>query len=379
MRLSDIAGNLEEKISLHATHKRLSRNPGKEGLDKAIIEKTLSLGSGYIGQDTLLIVDPSDITKKYAKEMEYLGRVWDASEKIIGNGYWFCQVVGCETGTSQITPLAQSLWSQESPDFKSENKEILDIVQKVHHVSQGRGIFVIDRGGDRRRLLAPWTKDASFRYLARQKGDRHLLYKNKPKSCFTLAGICKTPYAEKLMRIKGGKEEFFHVHFGFLPVRLPECPDRPLCLVVVKGFGKKPLMLLTTEPMRRNLSTVLWAVNAYLTRWRIEDTIRFVKQSYDLEDVRVLTFRRLKNLSALVFAASYFASCWMGVKDKLWILRTHLLVAARRIFGIPDFCHYALADGIKNVFKRVGNGAFPKKPPKKQIPGTHYQLSIFDI
>ena len=47
-------------------------------------------------------------------------------------------------------------------------------------------------------------------------------------------------------------------------------------------------MILTTVPLRKNRKVLWWAVQAYLTRWRIEDTLRFAKQSYRLEDVRVL-------------------------------------------------------------------------------------------
>jgi len=37
-------------------------------------------------------------------------------------------------------------------------------------------------------------------------------------------------------------------------------------------------------------------VQIYLTRWKIEETFRFIKQSYNLEDIRVLKYQRLKNL-----------------------------------------------------------------------------------
>ena len=77
-------------------------------------------------------------------------------------------------------------------------------------------------------------------------------------------------YAAKIIKEKEGEEKTYFIEFGFLPVRLPECPQRPLWLVVVKGFGKKPLMILTTEPMRRNRKVLWWAVEAYLTRWRAE-------------------------------------------------------------------------------------------------------------
>ena len=35
-------------------------------------------------------------------------------------------------------------------------------------------------------------------------------------------------------------------------------------------------------------------VEAYLTRWRIEETLRFSKQAYQMEDVRVLCYQSLK-------------------------------------------------------------------------------------
>ena len=60
-----------------------------------------------------------------------------------------------------------------------------------------------------------------------------------------------------------------------------------------------------TEPMRRNIKVKWRVVEAYLTRCRVEDTIRFIKQSYDFEDVRVLSCQRLKSMAVLVLAASY--------------------------------------------------------------------------
>ena len=158
-----------------------------------------------------------------------------------------------------------------------------------------------------------------------------------------------------------------------MPVRLPEHPNRKLYLVVIKGFGKKPMMLLTTRPMRKNRKALMWILDAYLTRWRVEDTIRFIKQSYNLEDVRLLTYRRLQNMTALVLAAAFFSAVWLGTKEKLEILSMHVRKAAKRIFGIPDFRYYALADGIKSIFQKVGKG--PKRPGKEIIADS-IQLSL---
>jgi len=133
-------------------------------------------------------------------------------------------------------------------------------------------------------------------------------------------------------------------------------------------------MILNTEPMRRNRKVLWWVVEAYLTRWRVEDTIRFIKQSYDFEDVRVLTYQRLKNMAVLVLAASYFAAVWLGTRTKLNILAMHAMNAAKRIFGIPDFRYYALADGIRAIFKRVGKG--PLYPRGYEITPSP-QLSLW--
>ena len=40
---------------------------------------------------------------------------------------------------------------------------------------------------------------------------------------------------------------------------------------------------------------------------------------------------------------------YLGIKTKLRVLARHVLKAARRLFGIPDFRFYALADGIREL------------------------------
>ena len=43
-------------------------------------------------------------------------------------------------------------------------------------------------------------------------------------------------------------------------------------------------------------------VEGYLSRWRIEETIRFVKQSYGFENIRVMTYTRIRNMASLARA-----------------------------------------------------------------------------
>lgn len=49
-----------------------------------------------VKEDTVLIVDPADSTKKYVKKREYVGQVRDGSDKVLGRGYWLNMLVGAE-------------------------------------------------------------------------------------------------------------------------------------------------------------------------------------------------------------------------------------------------------------------------------------------
>ncbi|MCH8112907.1 MAG: hypothetical protein IH905_13300 [Proteobacteria bacterium] len=173
-------------------------------------------------------------------------------------------------------------------------------------------------------------------------------------------------YATHIVREEKGREVCCRLDYGFRPVRLPEHPDVPLWLVVVRGLGEKPMMLLTNLSLRKNRKVLWWVVSAYLSRWRIEEAIRFIKQSYDFEDIRVLSYERLRNMAVLVNAVAFFTAVVLGTRIKLEILATHLLKAAKRLFGIPDFRLYALADGIREVCARSPRRSQPgaKDPPQ---------------
>jgi hypothetical protein len=48
-----------------------------------------------------------------------------------------------------------------------------------------------------------------------------------------------------------------------------------------------------------------------------------------------------------IWIAAYFAAVYLGLRMKLRVLAGHVLRASKRVFGIPDFRLYALADGIR--------------------------------
>jgi hypothetical protein len=268
-------------------------------------------------------------------------------------------VIAVENEDTAIVPLYSALYSQAAPDFVSENAEIKGAMAAVSKACEDRGIWVIDRGGDRGTLYADLLESGRS-FVIRQTGDRHLLSGLRKIETSELAAGCPLYYATDIVREDHGREVTCRLEYGFRPVRLPQHPDIPLWLVVVRGLGHQPMMLLTDLPMRRNRKLLWWVVAAYLTRWRIEEAIRFTKQSYDLEDIRVLTYNRLRNLVVLVNAVAFFTAVVLGTRLKLDILATHLVTAAKRLFGIPNFRLYALADGIREVCARS-----PRPPSQK--------------
>jgi hypothetical protein len=348
--LTKIARVLEEPISIKKVQERLSRQLGRKGLGSVVQRNVLQLASGHIGKETLLILDPSDVRKKYAKKMEYLAKVYDGSEREVGNGYWFCKVVASEIKGEGMIPLAVKLYSSVAPEHVSDNREILEVIDMVSEATGNKGIWVMDRGGDRKNLMYPLLERGS-RFLVRLVGNRHLIYGRSKVLASDIAESCPCAYSKTIVKIEDGKEKVYDLEFGYRNVYLPGRRES-LGLLVVRGFGQEPMMLLTTEPLRRNRKVLWRLVEAYMRRWAIEESIRFIKQSYDIEDVRVLGYRSLQNLMPLVLAASYFASVVLDTKAKLRVIAGHVLKAAKRLFGIPDFHYYAIADGLTSIFRR---------------------------
>ena len=369
VKLSNIARSLGEAIPLIKTEDRLSRNLQAKALEDRLSERLIEMGSRRVEPNTVLCLDLSDVRKEYAKKMEYLDEVWDGSEGEVHPGYWLLSVTAAEVEASEITPLGQKLFSARAKDFVSENAEILASVDRIRHRTRGRGIWTIDRGGDRKKLLEPLLERRE-RFVIRSTGQRSVMDRRHHKiAVHALGARCRLRYQARVVKIENGQEKVLELRFGAEPIRLPGCEEN-LLLVVVAGFGEEPMLLLTNLSGARDSQTLWWIVRIYLTRWKIEETFRFVKQSYQVEDIRVLRYQRLKNLVVLV-AAAYFAATFLGQKLKLKILCEKRLIISRRFFGIPPFRFYAWADGIRTVLQ----GAKPS-PPAESPPNLQLDLLL---
>jgi hypothetical protein len=349
VKLSNISRTLKEEQALIKTEDRLSRNLDDQDFTDGINEEIMRLAASKVTEDMVIAIDPGDLRKKYAKKMEFLGKVRDGSENEIGEGYPLCKAVATDIDSHKVIPLYCEAYSLLAEDVKSENSQLLKLIDAIFRHLEDRGIHAMDRGGDRGALYKRYLGEKKpKRFVIRLVG-RDLIHHGRRRNCCELAKVLPTPYETVLIVYEEGKEKKRTVSYNAVPVKLPSY-EHKLYLVVVKGFGEEPMMLLTSCPVERNRKESIWRiVEYYLARWKCDESYRYIKQCYQLEDVRVRSYISIRNIVVLVLAVSYFAAVYLGQSIRLKMLVERIFIVSKRFFGVPSFFNYAIADGIFNL------------------------------
>ncbi len=349
VKLSNISRTLKEEQGLIKTEDRLSRNLDDQDFTDSINEEIVRLAARKITDDMVIAIDPGDLRKKYAKKMEFLDKVRDGSEHEIGEGYWLCKAVATDIESHQVIPLYCEAYSLLADTLNSENSHLLKLIDTIFKHVQDRGIHALDRGGDRGVLYKKYLAQKRAKRFVIRLSNRTLVHHGKGRNCCELAKVLPTPYETVLIIYEEGKEREKKVQYNAVPVKLPSHPHK-LFLVVVKGFGEEPMMLLTSCRVEKCRKESIWRiVEYYLARWKCDESYRYIKQSYNLEDVRVQSYVSIRNIVVLVLAVSYFASVYLGQSLKLKMLVERIFILSKRFFGVPSFFNYAIADGIFNL------------------------------
>ena len=353
-KLSAISHAPGEPITLKKTAERLTHHLAAPQLGPTLHQQIVAHAARHIHPNTLIVVDPTDIRKPYAEKMPHLATVRDGSTGELVTGYGACLALACEPTSRRVWPLMQQLWSAETPDFVSENAQLLGLIDPIAAATAQPGIDVVDRGGDRIELYKPLL-ERGLRFIIRLRGDRHLVVRGRARTAEQIAQGVRMQYAETVVRESPGGEKKVHGEYGYRRVKWPGRKNVELTLVVGRGFGEKPLLLLTNVTVKNSRRSVWGIVSGSLRRWLVEGTIRFIKQSYRLEGLRVLAYERLRNLAALlVVAAASCAAVWLVESWKLAVLTSRVTKVAKRFFGVPEFHYDALADGLRVLLSRLG-------------------------
>lgn len=130
--LRNIAVALNESIQVKNTIDRLSQNL-QRALSPAVTSHYSKKMVNALGEETLILVDDSDVNKPHGQAFEALGQVRDGSSKDhkIEKGYFVTEMVGITARQKQLVSLFSRIHSSREKGFKSTNEVLF---QGLRHV-----------------------------------------------------------------------------------------------------------------------------------------------------------------------------------------------------------------------------------------------------
>jgi len=366
--LTEIARKLKEPIALDKTVERLSRNLMNFNEADRLWEKYFDAVKSNFDEETVLIIDDSDIAKSCSSKLEGLCKVRDGSTGEITDGYWYAGVSALSAQRRQPIPVYSRVYSSCEKDYVSNNAETLKSLAFLSSHFPKTTIRALDRGYDAGYIFGYFIpREEAF--IVRMDGDRNILHKGKKVLLRRLAKKYKGKYS-LTFEAKDGKN--LDCKISIVPVSLPDYPDKLLNLVVCNGLGKEPLMLLTSlDSHDKRLCVTVTKV--YLMRWRIEEYYKFKKQGFGFEKFLVRTLKLIRNLDALLsISIGYIGILSEKIDESIQV--REIVTASKRLYGLSKFTFYAIADGLFEIFSKLYTGisAFFAKPPRADqllLPG----------
>ncbi|MEC8438371.1 MAG: hypothetical protein VXZ19_07570 [Pseudomonadota bacterium] len=309
LNLTEIARALKENISLHATHKRLSRNLYDEALVENISERLLRLGSERVGPNTRLIVHVSELHKKFARKIEFLPIAEENAEA----GFKVCEIIASEPESKTYFPLLTHVWSHEVPGFSSDAEEVFNSVRKVLHATSNQGMVFIDNGTVSQAACDMIFADRMINYMILVE-DRSMQVRVRD-DCFSLEQMLdrvETRYGKILYKlvpvgILGASQtdlDLF-VHAGCSGVKIPSS-GRPVNFISLRTkssiLEEHATPFLTTQTDLRSRKALMGLVDSFLSMGDILSMHRTLRDSFKPENFRVLSYKRLQLLMTLLAA-----------------------------------------------------------------------------
>ena len=360
-KITNIGRCLKESMDLKQTVKRLYLQLNSTDFTDKIDEVTIKSYPKPVDDNTVFALDFTDITKPYAKKMEHLSMVRDGDKGTIGKGYNAVVITATELGDENPSLLSNKLFSKSAtPDLKSTDIA-LEELEKLYRNYENKGVYVQDRYFDNKRFYQYFSSH-NLSFVTRAKTNRKLLRidsnrktQSEKVPILQLAKSCRTPHKAIVRRWKNGAyEPVKTVKIGSRRVFLP-CINQSVFLVVVKGFGRKPMMLLTNiDHNPRNMFEVLRVFDIYKARWKCEEWIRYVKTEFNLEDIRTLNWVSINNLISFINLATSYIAQRIGYRPKLISTKEKLIAAGMPVFfkkakmTLTMIC-YGLREVLSNI------------------------------
>ena len=360
-KISNIARALEEPCELRHTVKRLYNRLNATDYSEMLEAATLAEYPHDFTEETTIALDFSDITKPYAEKMENLATVRDGDKGTFGLGYNQIVLTATQRGDDNPTVLANRLFSKAATPDKKSTDVALELLGDILRVHGNSGVYTQDRYFDNKRFFSFFHTN-NLKFVTRAKDNRKLLAIDstgkvipEKRSILNLATHCKTPCKITLKYWENGQwKPKRTLRIGARQVFLP-CINASVTLLVVKGYGKIPMMLLTNIPIQlKNEHDLERIFRIYRSRWQCEEWIRFVKTAYNLEDIRCLNWISIKNVAAFVLFVNNMLTKRFGYSAQTIKTRAKLLLQGKPIYlEKAKMTLYMLMEGIKEALKSV--------------------------
>lgn len=283
----------------------------------------------WVDTRTVIAVDLSDLSKKYARKMEHLGWVRDASESsrrktdVIERGYWLFESYTFGWDDRTPIPLVNFVYSLEEGRFASENAALEHGLREIHRATQGQGVVTMDRRADAGFVLE-LLESLPMAFCVRLQKSR-IVQDDQGRDLGTVGDVAQRLEPQgtlRLKRRKGSRTLRVDVEYRYRRIYVASL-KRPVYLVAAKGNFEHAdksdtegwWYLLTTEPILTPADAER-VLHWYRLRWKAEEAIEFLKRELGLERVRLLNFRAIRRLIQIAFwVMALLAEVTVGVTD----------------------------------------------------------------
>jgi hypothetical protein len=284
--------------------------------------------------------------------MQYQTIVRDASAPgdPLVTGYWCWGAYHWQIGAETLTSLMLHPYSPAQPGFESENRCWVQCLHALRQVTDGRGIWLHDRGGDRPEILSAFLR-LQPRWIIRLREDRALI---GPDGTVRPAGV----WADWALahRPERGRAVTLLVRLPPQDVSQPSCPP-PLWLVVpTYTYGNdQRWVLLTCGLIDRHVGP-RQVRHCYGGRWQGEDGKRFLGQLWHVEQFLTRSFLGLERMAWCVVAASGFVAKLQREEPELAAALEQEVVYWDKPVKLPGYRvarglqHWAAAHGLAVVW-----------------------------
>ena len=329
VNLSKIATALNENISLHATHKRLSRNLDNPSLQATLAQRLLELGSQEASQNTRLFVHTYSLNKKYAQKIEYL-------DQAQASGFNVCEVLASDYESNRYVPLVSHVWSSTVPGFVSDADEIKRTLRRVlKTIGQQSLIYLDDKSAVARAVASEFLPDVDFEILSlMQEKTMEVECNGKRLSLQAVSESIETEYGKIMFKLvpeglvgttETDMDLFMHV--GTQTIKILES-NRPMSLIALKVNSNylgelQTIPIVTSRTKLRSRKSLMGLVESFLSMQDVIQTHVSCRDQFKPADFRVLSFNRLQLLLTLLLTALQVEASTQGLASQQIDVKPH--------------------------------------------------------